>query len=371
MTLRSSKRARAIACAAVLSLGGAVAATRAQEAAPKPAKPPAAAKTGTAAKAGKAAPSTPAADPNDPAEIKRRAQPIATYNGGQVTVGDLEDAITHQSAFMRGRYHDVENLKELLDKTLRFSLMADEAARRGIDKEPGVREAVKQNSVQRLIKTEFDDKQSPESIPKADVEAYYKEHIDEYVQPALQRAALIVVASEKEAQDILAQVKTADLRTFHQLARDKSLDQATKTRGGDLRFFDATGKLRGEPPGTAPLPLVKAAFALKTIGDVAPKPIKTEQGYAVLKLTGSRAAISRKLADVEESIRVRLWRDQRQKNIDAFVAALRTQYKPELHAELVDAIVLQDTPGNGLMAPVAPAPGAAEAPKGQEPSERP
>lgn len=368
MTLRSSMRARVATCAAVLLLGGAVAATQAQEATPKPAKPQAAAKPAATAKVGKAPASAPAADPNDPAEIKRRAQPIVTYNGGQVTVGDLEDAVAHQSAFMRGRYHDVENLKELLDKTLRFSLLADEAARRGIDKTPNVTEAVKQNSVQRLIKTEFDDKQSPESIPKADVEAYYKQHIDEYVQPALQRASQIVVASEKEAQEILAQVKTADLRTFHQLARDKSIDEATKTRGGDLRFFDATGKLRGEPPGTVPMPLVKAAFALKTNGDVAPKPIKTEQGYAVLKLTGSRPALSRKLADVEESIRVRLWRDQRQQNIDAFVTALRAQYKPEIHAELVDAVVLEDIPSKGLMAPLAPSPGAGEPPAQQEPA---
>lgn len=362
MTLRSSMRVR-VAAAAVLLLGGVVAATQAQETAPKPAKPQQAApKPAAPAKAGKAPASAPAVDPNDPAEIKRRSQPIATYNGGQVTIGDLEDAVAHQSAFMRGRYHDVENLKELLDKTLRFSLMADEAARRGIDKTSTVREAVKQNSVQRLIKTEFDDKQTPESIPKADVEAYYKQHIDEYVQPALQRAAQIVVASEKEAQDLLAQVKSADLRTFHQLARDKSIDEASKMRGGDTRFFDATGKLRGEPPGTLPLPLVKAAFALKAIGDVAAKPIKTEQGYAVIKLTGSRPAISRKLAEVEESIRVRLWRDRRQQNIDAFVTALRAQYKPEIHAELVDAIVLEDTPGKGLMAPLAPAPGAGDQP---------
>jgi peptidyl-prolyl cis-trans isomerase C len=184
------------------------------------------------------------------------------------------------------------------------------------------------------------------------------------VQPALQRVAQIVVATEKEASEILTQAKSADLRAFHQLARDKSIDEASKLRGGDLRFFDDKGKLRGEPAGDVPLPLVKAAFALKSIGDLAPKPIKIEGGYAVIKLTGTRPAVSRKLADVDESIRVRLWRERRQQAIDAFVTTLRAQYKPEIHGELVDAIVLEDTPGNGLMAPLAPA----QAPQQQQPN---
>ena len=34
-----------------------------------------------------------------------------------------------------------------------------------------------------------------------------------------------------------------DLRAFRQLARDKSIDEATKLRGGDLRYFDNQGKV--------------------------------------------------------------------------------------------------------------------------------
>jgi hypothetical protein len=155
MSMRSRTRTRAVLCVAALLLGTTITVTRAQQAAPKPAKA-AAPKTENAAAA-----RAPAIDPNDPAEQKRRARPLVTYDGGQVTVGDVEDAISHQSAFMRARYRETDNLKELLDKTLRFSLLADEAARRGIDKSDSVRESVKQNAVQHMIKTDFDDKQTP------------------------------------------------------------------------------------------------------------------------------------------------------------------------------------------------------------------
>jgi parvulin-like peptidyl-prolyl isomerase len=196
------------------------------------------------------------------------------------------------------------------------------------------------------MKAEFDDKMSAASIPHEEIAKYYQEHIDEYVQPAMQRASHVMVATDQEAKELLQQAKTMDLRAFRQLARDKSMDEASKLRGGDLRYFDQQGKARGETEPSVPLPIVKAAFALKTVGDTAPQPVKIENGYSIVKLTGQRPAISRKLAEVEETIRVRLWRERRQQAIEAFVAKLREQYKPETHAQLTEAIKLEDPDPN-------------------------
>jgi peptidyl-prolyl cis-trans isomerase C len=288
----------------------------------------------------------PAPAPLTEADKQRRAQAIVTYQGGEVTVGEIEDAIASQSPFMRERYRDPNNLKELLDKTLRFELLGKEAERAGIDKNDTVRQAVKQNAVQALMKAEFDDKMSAASIPQEDIAKYYQDHIDEYVQPAMQRASHVMVATEAEAKELLPKAKTMDLRAFRQLARDKSMDEASKLRGGDLRYFDHQGKARGETEPSVPPPIVKAAFALKTVGDTAPQPIKIENGYSIVKLTGQRPAISRKLAEVEETIRVRLWRERRQQAIEAFVQTLRAQYKPETHPQLTETIKLEEPDPN-------------------------
>lgn len=283
-----------------------------------------------------------AEQPKSEAEQKRRAEPVANYKGGRVTVGELEDSIARQNAFMRSRYKDKASLKDLLDKTLRLALLSDEAARRGYDKDEVVRQSVKQNSVQLLLKADLDDKLSAASIPKPDVEKYYDDHIDEYVQPAMQRASHVLVATEQEAKTLLAQAKTMDLRAFRQLARDKSTDQATKLSGGDLRYFDAQGKTRGDSAVAVPPAIAKAAFALKTIGDTAKAPVKTDAGYSIVKLTGQRPALSRKLSEVEETIRARLWNERKQAASEQLVQKLRDQYKPEIHAELLDAIKLEE-----------------------------
>ena len=289
-----------------------------------------------------------------PADVQRRAQTIATFKGGQVTVGELEDAIARQSPLMRGRYSDAQNRKDLYEKTLRFALLAAEAQRRGYDKNDAVEQAVKQNAVQALMKADFDNEANAASVSKEEIDKYYQEHIGEYVQPAMQRASHVLVATEADARALLAEAKKADLRAFRQLARDKSIDEATKMRGGDLRYFDQTGKARDQPDSIVPPQIVKAAFALKNVGDTAPQPIKLPGGYSIVKLTGQRPALSRKLDEVDETIRARLWRERRQTAIESFVAKLRDTAKPELHAELMDAIKLEDTPA----APGHGAPGA-------------
>src|SRR5690348_2369799 len=62
-----------------------------------------------------------ASDPAvDPAAAARRAQPIVTFKGGEVTLGELEDTLAQQTPFMRNRYRDPKALQDLVDRMVRF-----------------------------------------------------------------------------------------------------------------------------------------------------------------------------------------------------------------------------------------------------------
>lgn len=313
----------------------------------------------------------------DPAAAQRRAQPIATFQGGQVTLGELEDTLAQQTPFMRNRYRDPKALQELVDRMVRFELLANEATRQQWDQRKPVQEAVAQNAVQAMMRVEFDEKLSASSVPKQDIDAYYKTHIDEYVQPAMQRASHVLVATEAEAKDLLAQAQSMDVRAFRQLARDKSIDEATKMQGGDLHYFDLQGNVRGENAGPVPPQIVKAAFTLKTVGDTLAKPVKIDRGYSILKLTGTRPALSRKLDEVADTIRAKLWRERREQAVEAFVSKLREQNPPQLHAELIDLIKLEqpeEKPGTPPAVHNAPPAGPVdidESPSAQHPIQKP
>src|SRR5262245_20873032 len=288
----------------------------------------------------KAAPKTePALDPA--AEAAHRAEVVATFDAGggtrgQITIGDLEDAVAANGAFSQQRYLDKAALDALLARSVRFELLAAEAARRGYDKNPSVVQAIKQNAVQSLLKTEVDEKVTPKTVPAEAVQKYYAEHIDEFVRPEMRRASQVQLASEAEAKAVLEQAKAADARGFRELARLQSKDDTSRLRGGDLRYFDAKGK--PDEPGVDLDPaLVKAVFALKTVGDTSGV-VQTAAGFAILKLTGLRAAHSESAKEADERIRMRRWREQREAAIDTLVSEIRKQTNPTLHPELIDAI---------------------------------
>jgi peptidyl-prolyl cis-trans isomerase C len=282
---------------------------------------------------------------------QRRAQKAVAFGNGEgVTVGDLEDAMARQSPHLRKRFTDAAEMKGLVDKTVQFALLADEAERRGYGKNAEVVQTVKQNAVQALMKSSFDEEALAKAVTDAEVKAYYTEHLSEYERPAMKRASHIVVATQEEAKKLLAEAKAADLRAFRALAREHSTDQATKLRGGDLQYFDPKGKAQPSGETVVSEPFAKAVMGLKEVGDVVATPIKVDGGYSIVKLTGERPAVSRKLAEVSEAIRTRIARTRRQAQIDEFVAKLREDNKPEIHAERVDPIVLEvgDVKGPGV-----------------------
>lgn len=288
------------------------------------------------------APAEPASQA-DPADAARRNKALVTFTGGQITVGDLEDAILNNNPMMQARYRLAGEREKLLEQLLRLELMSREAEAQGYGDSQAVRQAVMQNAVQILLREDFDDQKARQAISDAEIKAYYEANEREFKSPAMRRASYALFKTEQEAKAALGGAKTADLRAFRQLARDKSIDEKTKLRGGDLRYFEADGTVEGSDGEGAPEALAKAAFSLKTVGETYPDVIQLEQGFGVLKLTGIRQASERTLAQVSDAIRLRLWREKRQAGIDALIARLKTEHKPIVNAELIAEVELEDT----------------------------
>ncbi|MDD9941275.1 MAG: peptidyl-prolyl cis-trans isomerase [Myxococcales bacterium] len=277
-------------------------------------------------------------------DAARRKRAVATFKMGEITVGQLEDTIAGYNPLMRLQYHKQEQRETLLKKTLELELLAAEATRRGFGKDQEVAHATRQHAVQTMIQADFDEGESLKQVPEQEVRTYYDANLTEYMRPEMRRASHIKVATKAEADEILAKVKKADLRLFRRLAREKSLDAATKLRGGDLRYFDTQGKTPGNDGEGAPLALARAAFSLKTSGEVFGRAIEVEGGYSVVKLTGIRQKNERTFDQVKGNIRLRLWREKRKKAIDDLVDKLKAEHKPEVHADLIGLVKLDTSP---------------------------
>jgi peptidyl-prolyl cis-trans isomerase C len=286
------------------------------------------------------------------------SRPVARVDDTVITVGDVQERINKQAPFTRGRYTALDKRKELLDNLIRVEVMAKEAEKRGYDKDPEVVRVKKQQMISRFLQKDFESKLKVEDVPAADVEKYYKEHPEEFNRPDEVRVSQIVVKDKAKADKIVTQARAADRndpKVFRDLVTKYSEDEDSKARGGDLTSFEKTSTV-------APRPVVDAAFELKELGDISP-PVKTEQGYHILRLTQKRPGFSRPLPEVKRQIQQRLFRDLRTKALDTFVADLRKKYQVTIDEDNLAKITV-DTSGASEPHGPGAGPGAGFAPPG-------
>ena len=283
-----------------------------------------------------------AAPPVDPAvEEARRALVVARVGEATITLGAVEDAINIQSPFLRLRYRDPERLQSFARDMIRFELLAEAAERAGMAEDPTVRKTIRQNAVQQLIRLEIDERVTQDSIAEIDIQTYYETHPTEFNQPEMRRASHIVLSDLESAQAALTEAGEADARGFRELARRLSVDNDTKLRGGDLRYFSREGVPPGGADPSVDTRLAEAAFGLENLGDIVSAPVALDEGrYSIVKLTGLRAAEARDLAAASRGIRLKIWRERRQEALDGLVDGLRTRFQPVVHLERMRPIRL-------------------------------
>ena len=273
---------------------------------------------------GKAAGGT-STPPQSAEELK---QPLAKIDNVTITLGDFQERINRQSPYIRARYTSLEQKKEFLDSLVRFEVLAKEAYRRGLDKDPEVVRTMKQVMIQKLIRDEFDVKVTAEgAVSDTEMKAYYDANVGEYVKPEEVRVSAIIVKNKAQADRVAIEARGDAGKTnkgFRDLVMKYSADEETKLRGGDLRYMDATTK-------DVPANVVKAAFTLFNTGDVSTAVDAGNGTFYVLKQTGRRKSVTKTFDDAKPQIRNKLFRDKRLQAQKDFVDGLRAKSKIEIN----------------------------------------
>lgn len=311
------------------------------------------------------APTAPGAPnlPNQSAEELKT--PLAKIDDITITLGEFQERINRQSPYIRARYTSLEMKKEFLDSMVRFEVLAKEAYRRGMDKDPEVVRTMKQVMIQKLMRDEFDTKVTADTVPDADIKAYYDANLTEYVKPEEVRVSAIIVNNKAQADRIAIEARGDAGKTnkgFRDLVLKYSADEDSKLRGGDLRYFDATTK-------DVPANIVKGAFQLFNTGDVSQAIDAGNGKWYVLKQTGRRKSVTKGFDDAKSQIRNKLFREKRLQAQKDFVDGLRSKSKIEvMDANLAKVRIDTSTAtDDGHGHDIAPPPGALVPPGGLNP----
>jgi len=266
--------------------------------------------------------------PNSPPQsAEEQKAPLAKIDDVTITLGEFEERINRQSPYIRARYTSLAQKKEFLDSLVRFEILAREAYKHGLDKDPEVVRTMKQVMIQKLMRDEFDAKVTADSVKDADIQAYYQANLADYVKPEEVRASAIILRNKAQADRVLLEAKGDAGKTnkgFRDLVTKYTSDEETKLRGGDLRYFDLSNK-------ELPASVVKASFALVNTGDVSVVVDAGTGQFYILKQTGRRKSMTKSFDEAKPLIRNKLFREQRMQAQKDFVEKLRAQAKIEVN----------------------------------------
>lgn len=267
-----------------------------------------------------------------PGEVARAGRTVADVGGRAILVGDLEGYLRLRSQ-RRGAEPSEEAVRRRLEELVLAEALYAEALRRGIDREPDVRQTIRQVVVQRLLEHAVDRPTLERKIGEEELKRYYDDHVAEFVRPERGRASDIFFAApeggdpavraekRKKAEAVLAEAQALqDTRFgFGELVLKYSDEPAGRPKG-DTGFFDREGK-----PVGIPRQLAEALFGIERPGAMTGSVVAGPDGFYIAMLTGRQAAVSRPFEDegVRREIDDRIRTAERRRRHDEFVEEVR------------------------------------------------
>lgn len=265
------------------------------------------------------------------------ARVIARIGDRPITLGDYAKTLDRMDPFDRLRYQTKERRRELLNEMINVELLAAEAKRRGLDKEPETEDAVRTILRDAMLAESRSDLPAPAEIPAEEVRAYFEANADKFSEPERRRVAAIVMSDKKDVQKVLKDAQKAttgaawgDLFAKNSITAPKGKNAGNPAElAGDLGVVGPISDAKGGNP-RVPEPVRAAAFALGAVGAIGPEVIESEGKHFIVRLNGITPPHRRSLAESERSIRVLLLQERMLKKERDLEADLRKKYPVQI-----------------------------------------
>ena len=257
---------------------------------------------------------------------------IAEFGGVKLDEKYMKSYVDNLNEYLKARYNTPERKEELMSKITEGELVAMKAIKDGALNDPILLSQVK-NTIARYYsgtKMKFQIEENVK-ISEDEMKKYYEEKKETFNTPENVKASHILIkvtdSRDKEAAKQLAEKVAAeaekgakDAGSFAKLVEKYSEDEGSKKRGGDLGYFERT-----EDGGKMVKEFSDGAFALQNVGDIS-KPVESEFGFHIIKLTGKKDKVEKTFEDVKMNIENTLKAEKRKTSYEDMIE----QYKKEL-----------------------------------------
>lgn len=201
---------------------------------------------------------------------------VAKVDGKTVWASDVKREAVAQGLIGEGEPLDISSdlFRRVLDEVVDQKLLAAEALKRDLDKDPVAQKRLAA-ARERILGDMLVESVVSDAVNDNAIRGLYQEQLKLAKQSEEIRARQIVVASEAEAQAVQKLLATG--ASFEALAMERSTDAATRFNGGDLGYFTVDV-----------MPEAYAAnLKIAKVGDIV-GPFAIEGGWAILKIEDRR-----------------------------------------------------------------------------------
>ena len=202
---------------------------------------------------------------------------VATVNGRTVWASDVKREAVAQGLIGEGEPLDAssELFRQVLDEVVDQKLLAAEALKRKLDKDPIAQRRLAA-ARERILGDMLVESVVADAVNDNAIKGLYQEQLKLAKQSEEIRARQIVLASEAEAEAVKKLLATG--ASFEALAMERSTDAATRFNGGDLGYF--TSDVMPEA--------YEAALKTAKVGEIV-GPFQVDEGWALVKVEDRRS----------------------------------------------------------------------------------
>jgi peptidyl-prolyl cis-trans isomerase C len=268
------------------------------------------------------APGTPAAE--KPAGPSAGAV-IARYGGKTLTTADAQEAMKRLPGPSRAYLSSLDRKRQFIDNLVMNDLLYAEGERQGFTNDPDITRQVDDFRERLVVQRVMRDLRKRPEVSDEDAKKQYDANPNLYSTTQI-RASHILLKDEATAKEVRAQL-VANPDSFAEVAKEKSTDQGSARRGGELGLFG---------PGRMVPEFEAAAFALKP-GEIS-ELVKTQYGYHIIKVTERKEGTVRPFEQVKAQIKSQLANQRLQEQLDRYLSELRAKANVQVDEKALEAL---------------------------------
>jgi peptidyl-prolyl cis-trans isomerase C len=240
---------------------------------------------------------------------------VAVVNGVPIPQARMDFIV--KSQVQQGQKDSPELRQQIKDVLVTRELIAQDAAKKGLDKSADVQTQLDMAKQEFLIRAYFEDLLKSAQPTDAQLHAEYDKlkASQTGAKRTEYRARHILVKTPAEAKAILASLNKAGGKNFAQLAKQKSADKGSKEQGGLLDWNDGSGYV----------PEFSAALSKLDKGQYTKEPVKTQYGYHIILLEDTRPVEFPPFEQVKDRVAQEMMKQARDKKIDELRAAAKIE----------------------------------------------